>query len=151
MKCPFCGASETTVADTRINDDGDIVRRRRRCLTCDKIVQVYEPSCCWFFCFQYKNNHIFHKKWSFASSWLSNPFPIHILRTMHLIITFINFISFPNFIGMCNFPILIQIIIEFSFSLYIFGGTIPKLRSCNQHCLIVVSVLIVFIVESKSK
>ena len=27
MKCPFCGASDTTVADTRINEDGDIVRR----------------------------------------------------------------------------------------------------------------------------
>ena len=52
---------------------------------------------------------------------------------------------------MRNFPILIQIIIEFSFSLYIFGCAIPKLRSCNQHRLIVVSVLIVFIVESKSK
>ena len=36
MRCPFCGASDTTVADTRINDDGDIVRRRRRCLRCDK-------------------------------------------------------------------------------------------------------------------
>ena len=36
MKSPFCGAAETTVADTRINDDGDIVRRRRRCLRCDK-------------------------------------------------------------------------------------------------------------------
>ena len=36
MKCPCCGAAETTVADTRINDDGDIVRRRRRCLRCDK-------------------------------------------------------------------------------------------------------------------
>ena len=36
MKCPFCGAAETTVADTRINEDGDIVRRRRRCLRCDK-------------------------------------------------------------------------------------------------------------------
>ncbi len=36
MKCPFCGASETMVADTRINEDGDIVRRRRRCLSCEK-------------------------------------------------------------------------------------------------------------------
>ncbi|MFZ2855388.1 MAG: transcriptional regulator NrdR [Rhodocyclaceae bacterium] len=36
MKCPFCGAAETTVADTRISDDGDVVRRRRRCLACDK-------------------------------------------------------------------------------------------------------------------
>ncbi len=36
MKCPFCGAAETSVADTRISEDGDIVRRRRRCTRCDK-------------------------------------------------------------------------------------------------------------------
>ena len=36
MKCPFCGAAETSVADTRICEDGDIVRRRRRCTRCDK-------------------------------------------------------------------------------------------------------------------
>ncbi len=44
MKCPFCGADETTVADTRINDDGDIVRRRRRCLNCDKRFTTYERA-----------------------------------------------------------------------------------------------------------
>lgn len=44
MKCPFCGAVDTTVADTRINDDGDIVRRRRRCLTCDKRFTTYERA-----------------------------------------------------------------------------------------------------------
>lgn len=44
MKCPFCGASDTTVADTRINEDGDIVRRRRRCLTCDKRFSTYERA-----------------------------------------------------------------------------------------------------------
>lgn len=44
MKCPFCGADETTVADTRINDDGDIVRRRRRCLSCDKRFTTYERA-----------------------------------------------------------------------------------------------------------
>ena len=44
MKCPFCGAAETTVADTRINDDGDIVRRRRRCLSCDKRSSTYERA-----------------------------------------------------------------------------------------------------------
>ena len=44
MKCPFCGAAETTVADTRINDDGDIVRRRRRCLSCDKRFSTYERA-----------------------------------------------------------------------------------------------------------
>ena len=42
MRCPFCGAAETTVADTRINEDGDIVRRRRRCLSCDKRFSTYE-------------------------------------------------------------------------------------------------------------
>ena len=44
MKCPFCGAVETTVADTRINDDGDLVRRRRRCLKCDKRFTTYERA-----------------------------------------------------------------------------------------------------------
>jgi transcriptional repressor NrdR len=44
MKCPFCAADETTVADTRINDDGDIVRRRRRCLNCDKRFTTYERA-----------------------------------------------------------------------------------------------------------
>ena len=44
MNCPFCGASETTLAVTRINDDGDIVRRRRRCLTCDKRFSTYERA-----------------------------------------------------------------------------------------------------------
>ena len=44
MKCPFCGALETTVVDTRINEDGDIVRRRRRCLSCDKRFTTYERA-----------------------------------------------------------------------------------------------------------
>ena len=44
MKCPFCGAVETTVAETRLNEDGDIVRRRRRCLTCDKRFSTYERA-----------------------------------------------------------------------------------------------------------
>ena len=44
MKCPFCGASDTTVADTRINEDGDLVRRRRRCLSCDRRFSTYERA-----------------------------------------------------------------------------------------------------------
>ena len=44
MKCPFCGAVETTVAETRLNEDGDIVRRRRRCLSCDKRFSTYERA-----------------------------------------------------------------------------------------------------------
>jgi transcriptional repressor NrdR len=44
MKCPFCGASDTTVADTRLNEDGDVVRRRRRCPSCDKRFSTYERA-----------------------------------------------------------------------------------------------------------
>lgn len=44
MKCPFCGAVDTTVVDTRVNDDGDTIRRRRRCLQCDKRFTTYERA-----------------------------------------------------------------------------------------------------------
>ena len=44
MKCPFCGAADTMVADTRLNEDGDIVRRRRRCLSCEKRFSTYERA-----------------------------------------------------------------------------------------------------------
>ncbi|HPT49806.1 MAG TPA: transcriptional regulator NrdR [Accumulibacter sp.] len=44
MKCPFCGADGTAVADTRLNDDGDSVRRRRRCVKCDKRFTTYERA-----------------------------------------------------------------------------------------------------------
>ncbi len=42
MKCPFCTDPNTQVIDTRENEDGDIVRRRRRCLACDKRFTTYE-------------------------------------------------------------------------------------------------------------
>lgn len=42
MKCPFCADPNTQVIDTRENEDGDIVRRRRRCLACDKRFTTYE-------------------------------------------------------------------------------------------------------------
>ncbi len=44
MKCPFCGTDGTAVADTRLNDDGDSVRRRRRCVKCDKRFTTYERA-----------------------------------------------------------------------------------------------------------
>jgi len=44
MKCPFCGADDTAVVDTRINDEGDIVRRRRNCKVCDKRFTTYERA-----------------------------------------------------------------------------------------------------------
>ena len=42
MKCPFCGHSETAVAETRVAEDGDFVRRRRQCNACDKRFTTYE-------------------------------------------------------------------------------------------------------------
>lgn len=42
MKCPFCGDPNTQVTDTRENDEGDVVRRRRRCPACDKRFTTYE-------------------------------------------------------------------------------------------------------------
>jgi transcriptional repressor NrdR len=42
MKCPYCGDPNTQVVDTRENEDGDTVRRRRRCVTCDKRFTTYE-------------------------------------------------------------------------------------------------------------
>lgn len=44
MKCPFCAAADTTVVDSRLSEDGDLVRRRRRCLTCDKRFTTYERA-----------------------------------------------------------------------------------------------------------
>ena len=44
MKCPFCGADDTPVVETRLNDDGDIIRRRRRCQACDKRFTTYERA-----------------------------------------------------------------------------------------------------------
>ncbi len=42
MKCPFCKGEKTQVVDTRESEDGDSIRRRRRCLTCDKRFTTYE-------------------------------------------------------------------------------------------------------------
>ncbi len=42
MKCPYCSDPNTQVVDTRENEDGDTVRRRRRCLACDKRFTTYE-------------------------------------------------------------------------------------------------------------
>lgn len=44
MKCPFCGMQDTLVADTRLSEDGDSVRRRRRCSHCDKRFTTFEVA-----------------------------------------------------------------------------------------------------------
>ena len=42
MKCPFCPQSDTAVVDSRAADEGAVIRRRRRCLMCDKRFTTYE-------------------------------------------------------------------------------------------------------------
>lgn len=42
MKCPFCKSDDTQVIDSRVSDDGDSIRRRRRCVNCQKRFTTYE-------------------------------------------------------------------------------------------------------------
>ncbi|WP_425257875.1 transcriptional regulator NrdR [Rubrivivax sp. RP6-9] len=42
MRCPFCSHDETQVVETRESDEGGVIRRRRRCLKCDKRFTTYE-------------------------------------------------------------------------------------------------------------
>ena len=42
MRCPFCGTDDTQVVDSRVNDEGNSIRRRRRCSKCDKRFTTYE-------------------------------------------------------------------------------------------------------------
>jgi len=42
MKCPFCGNADTQVVETRMAEDGDFIRRRRQCASCEKRFTTYE-------------------------------------------------------------------------------------------------------------
>src|SRR4029079_13886843 len=42
MKCPFCGNTDTQVIDSRVSEPGDSIRRRRRCVACQKRFTTYE-------------------------------------------------------------------------------------------------------------
>lgn len=44
MRCPFCSFEDTQVAETRESDEGDVIRRRRRCPSCDKRFTTYERA-----------------------------------------------------------------------------------------------------------
>ncbi len=44
MHCPFCGAEETKVVDSRLVIEGNQVRRRRECLSCHERVTTYESA-----------------------------------------------------------------------------------------------------------
>ena len=42
MKCPFCGDQESKVVDSRHNEDGNSIRRRRECIACQRRFTTYE-------------------------------------------------------------------------------------------------------------
>lgn len=42
MKCPFCGHLEDRVVDSRESREGDVIRRRRECLKCERRFTSYE-------------------------------------------------------------------------------------------------------------
>jgi hypothetical protein len=42
MKCPFCNYDDTQVIDTRLSDDKMIVKRRRKCMHCDRRFNTFE-------------------------------------------------------------------------------------------------------------
>lgn len=44
MRCPFCAHAETQVVETRDSEEGDSIRRRRRCGGCDKRFTTYERA-----------------------------------------------------------------------------------------------------------
>ncbi len=44
MHCPFCGAEDTKVIDSRLVAEGESVRRRRECLTCGERFTTFETA-----------------------------------------------------------------------------------------------------------
>jgi transcriptional repressor NrdR len=44
MPCPFCGAHDTKVIDSRLVAEGDQVRRRRECLACQERFTTFETA-----------------------------------------------------------------------------------------------------------
>lgn len=44
MHCPFCSAVDTKVIDSRLVSEGNHVRRRRECITCEERFTTYETA-----------------------------------------------------------------------------------------------------------
>jgi transcriptional repressor NrdR len=42
MICPFCGHLQDRVIDSRESKEGDVIRRRRECLSCERRFTTYE-------------------------------------------------------------------------------------------------------------
>ncbi|WP_353193990.1 transcriptional regulator NrdR [Pusillimonas noertemannii] len=44
MKCPFCSSFDTQVIDSRVSEEGDTIRRRRRCTPGDRRLNTNERA-----------------------------------------------------------------------------------------------------------
>ena len=44
MRCPFCGADDSKVVDSRLSAEGDAIRRRRKCVECNERFTTYETA-----------------------------------------------------------------------------------------------------------
>lgn len=44
MMCPFCGHKEDRVIDSRESKEGEAIRRRRQCLSCERRFTTYERT-----------------------------------------------------------------------------------------------------------
>lgn len=42
MRCPYCGNQEDRVVDSRESREGDVIRRRRECVACERRFTSYE-------------------------------------------------------------------------------------------------------------
>ena len=42
MKCPFCGAMDNSVVDSRLSREGESIRRRRKCRGCEARFTTHE-------------------------------------------------------------------------------------------------------------
>lgn len=42
MRCPFCSENEDRVIDSRVSREGDVIRRRRECVGCERRFTTYE-------------------------------------------------------------------------------------------------------------
>ncbi|MCX4189500.1 transcriptional regulator NrdR [Methylophaga sp. OBS3] len=44
MRCPFCGTADSKVVDSRLSAEGDAIRRRRMCVSCNERFTTYETA-----------------------------------------------------------------------------------------------------------
>jgi transcriptional repressor NrdR len=42
VRCPFCNHVEDKVVDSRLSKEGDVIRRRRECISCERRFTTYE-------------------------------------------------------------------------------------------------------------